>query len=54
MTKNFMSSEESREELEDGEKRLILIVKPILWRSPKVDRSVSNGQPFRKIQKCTG
>ena len=30
MMKNFMSSEESREELEDGEKQLILIVKPIL------------------------
>ena len=49
-----MSSEESREELEDGEKRLILIAKPILWRSPKVDRFVSNGQPFGKIKKYTG
>ena len=51
MTKNFMSSEESEEEeLENREKRQILIVKPILWRSPKVDRIFSNGQPFGKIK----
>ena len=49
-----MSSEESGEELEDGEKRQILIVNPILWRSPKGDRFVSNGQPFGKIKKYTG
>ena len=54
MTKDFMSSEESREELDDGEKRQILIVNPILWKSPKVDRFVSNGQLFGKIKKYTG
>ena len=38
MTKGFISSEESGEEaLKDGEKRQILIVKQILWRSPKIN-----------------
>ena len=54
MTKDFMSSEESGEELEDGEKQKILIIKPILCKSPKVDRFVSNGQPFGIIKKYTG
>ena len=39
MTKDFMSSEESgEEELDDGEKRQVLLVKPLRWRALKVNR----------------
>ena len=39
MTKDFMSSEESgEEELDDGEKRQVLLIKPLRWRAVKVNR----------------
>lgn len=33
-----MSSEESTEEDFDGKSRSVIAIKPLLWRSPKVDR----------------
>ena len=38
MLKEFMSSEESGEEVIDGERRPILLVKPLPWRAGKVNR----------------
>ena len=39
MSKEFMSSEESGEEmLESGQKQSVLLVKSLKWRAPKVDR----------------
>ena len=39
MTKDFMSSEESgEEELDDGVKRQVLLVKLLRWRALKVNR----------------
>ena len=50
MTKDFMSSEESgEEELDDGEKRQVLLVKPLHWRALKVNRFSEDGQQDGKI-----
>lgn len=38
MVRDFMSSEESGEEMVDGERRAIIKVKPLLWRVSRVDR----------------
>ena len=38
MTKDFMSSEESGEEIVDGEKRAVIQVKPLLWRATHLHR----------------
>ena len=39
MTKDFISSEDSDEEEDtNGEQRQVIVVKPLQWRSPKVDR----------------
>ena len=38
MVKEFISSEESGEEVVDGERRAILLVKPLSWRASRVER----------------
>ena len=38
LVREFMSSEESGEEVVDGEKRSVLLVKPLPWRASKLDR----------------
>ena len=38
LLREFMSSEESGEEVVDGEKRSVLLVKPLPWRASKLDR----------------
>lgn len=38
MIRDFMSSEESGEEMVDGERRAVIKVKPLPWRASRVDR----------------
>ena len=38
MIKEFMSSEESGEDDEEGEKKSVIKVKPLPWRSSRIDR----------------
>lgn len=38
IVKEFISSEESGEEEIDEEKRQVLMIKPLRWRAPKIDR----------------
>ena len=38
MIRDFMSSEESGEEMVDGERRAVIKVKPQPWRASRVDR----------------
>ena len=38
LAREFVSSEESGEGVVDGEKRSVLLVKPLPWRASKLDR----------------
>ena len=38
LVREFMSSEESGEGVVDGDKRAVLLVKPLPWRASKLDR----------------
>lgn len=38
MVKEFVSSEESGEEIVDGERRAVFLVKPLPWRARRLDR----------------
>ena len=50
VVKEFISSEESGEEdISNGEKCQVILVKPLPWRAPKVDRSFT--QLHHKAQK---
>ena len=37
MVKDFMSSEESREDEQEGERKQVIIVKPLPWRASQID-----------------
>ena len=38
MVKEFMSSEESGEDEQQGERKPVVIVKPLPWRASRIDR----------------
>ena len=38
MVKDFMSTEESGEDEQDGERKPVIIVKPLPWRARRIDR----------------